>query len=347
MPLQDDNGLGSLADELGDVWAEDAAEEQGSSFLDGLREGRTEPLSRSQGPDTSINTADMHDFGIGGDIAVQSSPLQRRRSRKASEPGLLSPQPNGHSRTKRKSHQHTDSSAYDGSDYGSMSDDESSSLPPSLLRRISDIESLTRMSMHSDDTLSEAGGIIPRTTLALRDLGAQSSIENSATRLMTAYTSMSTHRTHKTRDLLSATHGLPFSSLSEPEFDDLLTHIDALIACTTIPASRQNPILSLQILISDTTALMHALRALADSLQECKVAAGAAGRKLKSVREMVDEMVAEEELREESIRIIQMGDWDRRLAGRQVGRHCRDVVSGFERVCEGWRERLLQGQVAA
>ena len=347
MAIQDDNGVGSLADELGEVWGDETGEEQGSSFLDGLQGGGIEPLSRSQGPDTSINTADTHDFGIGGGIAVQSPQPQRRRSRKSSQPALLSPQPNGHSRTKSKAHQRTGSTAYDGSDYGSMSDDESSSLPPSLLRRISDIESLTRMSTHSDDTLSEHGGIIPRTTLALRDLGPQSSIENNATRLMTAYTSMSTHRTHKTRDLLSATHGLPFSTLTEPDLDDLLTHIDALIACTTIPASRQNPILSLQILISDTTALMHALRSLADSLQESKVAAGAAGRKLKSVREMVGDAVAEEELREESIRIIQMGDWDRRLEGRQVGRHCRDVVSGFERVCEGWRERLLQGQVAA
>ena len=345
--------MGSLADELGDVWAEDVVDDQGSSFLDGLREGSAEPNSISQGQEQSTNLGDMHDFGMG--MPVQSpqlpSPVLRQHSRKASRSNALSPQTNGQLNSKSK-HRKTESS-YDGSDYGPDSDTED--LPPTLLRRISDIESLTRISAHADDRLGENGGIIARTTAGLKDLGPQASIENGTTRLITAYTSMSTHRTHKTKDLLSQSHSLLFAPqsygsavpsraqwLDEDVLDDLLDHVEQLMDCIPVAvAGGPNPLLSLQILISNTAELIYALRALADVLQESKVAAAAAGRRLKSTRELVAEMRLEEELREEGVRWIEKGDWERRLRGRECGRVCSDVVSGFERTCEVWRERLL------
>jgi hypothetical protein len=350
--------MGSLADELGDVWGEDAVDDHGSSFLEGLREGSSEPVSLSQRPEHSMNLADMHDFGMG--IPVQSpqptSPVQRH-SKKLSRPNALTPQSNGHPTTPSR-HRKTESQ-YDGSDYGPDSDPED--LPPTLLRRISDIESLTRISAHADDVLGENGGIIARTTAGLKDLGPQASIENGTTRLITAYSSMSTHRTHKTKELLSQSHSLLFAPqaygsavpwraqlLEEDVLEDLLGSVEELRDCVPVSAAGgPNPLLSLQILVSNTAELVYALRSLADVLQEAKVAAAAAGRRLKSVKELVAEMRVEEELRAEGVRWIENGDWERRLQRRDCEKVCGDVVRGFERVCEDWRERLLRSAEAS
>ena len=60
---------------------------------------------------------------------------------------------------------------------------------------------------------------------------------------------------------------------------------------------------------------------------------------------MMLELRKEQDLGEEGRRWIEMGDWERRLREREGARMCGDVVGGFERVCEGWRERLLSGGV--
>lgn len=342
--------MGSLADELGDVWGDEAVYDHGGSFLEGLREGSAEPSSMGQEQEQSMNLGDMHDFGMGMAMLNPPSPV-RRHSKKPSESATFSSEISGNS--KLQSRHRKNESNYDGSDYGPESDTED--LPPSLLRRISDIESLIRISTHTDDVLGENGGIITRTTTALKDLGPQASIENGTTRLITAYTSMSTHRTHKTKELLSQSHSLLFAPqaygssvpsraqlLEEEVLDDLLKNVEELMDCIPVAvAGGPNPLLSLQILVPNTAELVYALRSLADVLQESKVAATTAGRRLKSVKELVAEIRMEEELREEGLRWIEKGDWDRRLQQRECGRVCSDVVRGFERVCDDWRERLL------
>lgn len=60
---------------------------------------------------------------------------------------------------------------------------------------------------------------------------------------------------------------------------------------------------------------------------------------------MMLELRKEQDLGEEGRRWIEMGNWERRLREREGARMCGDVVGGFERVCEGWRERLLSGGV--
>lgn len=340
------NGMGSLADELGEGWGEDAVEDQ-SSFLDGLREGSAEPFSPD---DRSINVGDMHDFGMGMMAQSPPPPIPDPQPPRSLKNQMLSPLPNGNS-YRPLGHRKTDS-AYDGSDYGPESENED--LPPTLLRRISDIESLIRISTHTDDVLSENGGVVPRTTKALKDLGAQASIENGATRLITAYTSMSMHRTHKTKELLSQSHSLLFAPqayglpspaqlLEEEVLDDLLHTVDELRDSIPVTSGGPSPLLSLQILVSNTADLVYSLRSLADVLQESKVAVTTAGRKLKSVRDLVADFRLEEELREEGMRYVEKGNWERRLQDREGAKVCRDVVNGFERTCEVWRERLLAG----
>src|SRR5947209_5042827 len=125
---------------------------------------------------------DMHDFGFGMTLQSPTHPSFLQ------PPYLTSPR-KPQSRNSR--HQKAES-IYDGSDYGPDSDNEDTDVPPILAKRIRDIETVTRMSMNTD-TLSEDGGVIKRTTNALKDLGPQSNIENGVTRLITAYTSMATH----------------------------------------------------------------------------------------------------------------------------------------------------------
>jgi hypothetical protein len=341
--------MGSLADELADVWAEDAVEDAaGAGFVEGLQEGSTELVSLESGPEQPINMDGTHD--IGSRIPPQPPSPLRQHSKKLSKSNNLSPQLNGHSHLPPR-HRRTESN-YDGSDYGPDSDLED--LPPTLLRRISDIESLTRISAHADDAVfGENGGIIARTAAGLKDLGPQASIENGTTRLITAYTSMTTHRAHKTKEFLSQSHsllfapqaygmGAPVQVLGEGAIDELLENVEELMAALPVASvGGPSPLLSLQILVSNTAELVYALRSLADVLAESKVVAGAAGRRLKGVRELVAEIRNEEELREEGVRWIKAGDWEGRLARREGARICGEVVSGFERFCEGWRERLV------
>lgn len=232
---------------------------------------------------------------------------------------------------KRKSRHQRTESKYDGSDYGPDSDLDEDGFSPSLAKRMGDIESLVRMGVNTEDALSEGGGVIKRVTQALNDLGPQATIEANLSRIIAAYTSMATHRTNKTRDLFSQTHWLLYGNILElPEetIDVLLTEFETLSA--TIPVMpQQDPLLSLQILASQTLDLAYTLRSLTDVLQESRIQTNTASRKLKSVRDMVEDMCVEQDLVETSMMLIQAGDWDRRCQERQAAATCREVIEGF------------------
>ena len=60
---------------------------------------------------------------------------------------------------------------------------------------------------------------------------------------------------------------------------------------------------------------------------------------------MIVELRREHELGEEGRRWIEMGGWERRLREREGARVCGEVVGGFDRFCEGWKVRLMEGAV--
>ena len=326
-----DNGLGNLADELEQAWDDDGEEEGQSIFLEGLREGEgTQDSSMMRDLQSPHALHDMDDFGPG--MVLQSPQDQLNGQSPASRvpPNCRNSQL---SEPKAKGHQRQES-AYDGSDYGpeSEAEQEEESLPPMLRKRLREIESLTRMCVNPEDAVSEGGGTVRRVVQGLKDLGPQGNIEYGTTRLITAYTSMASHRTHKTRDLFTLSHSLMYGGnlwqLPEELLDLLLDDINNL--ASSLPFLRpQNPLLSLQILASQTDELTIALRSLTDLLQESRLASSAAMRKLKSVRDIVEDMALEEELVENSILLIQAGDWDRRCRSRQAARTCQEVCSGF------------------
>ncbi len=337
-------GLGNLADELGETWDEDGAGNQSSGFLEGLREGENAPtgLLSPDAQDTSYGVNDMHEFGLGMCVQSPTTTSHPQTLRPSSaKPGKSTRKPN---EIQRNGHEGAES-PYDGSDYAPDSDPDDADCSPLLAKRIHDLEKVTRMSSNPSDALSEDGGVVLRTSKALKDLKSQSSIENGTTRLITAYTSMATHRTHKTRELFSQSHSLLYGSilnLPDETIDLLLAEIASLHDSTSLKnITPQSPLLSLQILASSTNDLMHSLRSLADVLQESRLASNLAARKLKAVREMVEEMRVEEELTDMSIMLIQAGDWDRRCRERSAARTCREVVTGFSKTCDLVRERYL------
>jgi hypothetical protein len=334
-------GMENLADELADAWDEDAGDGAGSSFLEGLREGSLEP---SLLPDEMCNGGD---FDHGGAYSVRSPPTPSRRP--VLDEALYSPTrlAGNVKRDTSKRHKRGESQ-YDGSDRGAVFDrEEAEGILPALAQQMGNIEALASRGL-GDDTVSEAGGVIPRTTTALKDLGAQASIENGATRIITAYTSIASHRTHEIREVFSLAHSLlldRYPTLSEEEIDSLTYELDLLIRYLQLP-SGPSPLQSLQSLVANTTDLAHSLRSLSDILQESRQAASAASRRLKNARDFVMELQYEEEAREEGIRYLEKGDWDRRIRQREAQRVCGDVVAGFETTCNVWRDRLF-GTISA
>ncbi|KAK2747539.1 hypothetical protein FQN57_002032 [Myotisia sp. PD_48] len=362
-------GLGSLADELAEAWGEDgdAEEEEG---LSGLQE------QGGEAEEPEVGEEDYRSYTE----SINSTPIHRRdgdRLYSGSTPSSLAPSPMKRQAERLRTmggsnqrHRRNESSLYDGSEYGNDSDfEEPGNLPPSLEARMAGIEQFVRMS--ASESQDESSQVINRVIAGLRDLGGQGDVESSATRLITAHASLTSHLTHQTRSLQTLTHPLLFSHfpvLSLDAIEDLIPLIENILPNLPFPdpihahgasmqhqdafedrlidSSPSTPLSSLQALLSQTSDLTYTLRALSDTLHESRQLTSAASRRLKFVRELVADMRREEEAREEGTRWIEKGDWNKRLEEREAGRVCRDVVSGFEAVCGEWRARLFGPDVA-
>ena len=341
----DTSGLGNLADELGETWGQEDSGVQSSSFLQGLREGSLEAAQNPVSPSALGQTEFPPPGSVQSPVSTSSETYQ---TLSAMLSPLEPPKPPRNTRHRR------DESQYDGSDYGPESEsDDFTNIPPSFAKRLREFERVTRFSMNTEDTLSEDGGVLKRTTRALKDLGPQTGIENGCTRLITAFTSLATHRTHKTRELFSQAHSLlfansastapsPLSTLPEELLDLLLSELSDLSqTLSPISLHSPSPLLSLQILGSDSTTLLATLRGISDTLTESKQLTSTASRRHKSVRELLSEMTLEDALVQESILLIQAGDWDRRCRERMAARICREEVTGFQKTCDIARERWV------
>jgi hypothetical protein len=319
--LPEGENVGNLADELAGAWDEDGAEEPGSSFLEGLREGSVDPSS-------------LHD---------DRSPTTPSRKQVFDDP-IYSPtrsagnvKRNTYRRHKRGESRHDDSDhckGFDGEDVDGIS--------LGLAREMANIEAFARQGLNGD-SVSEAGGVISRTMAGLKDLGPQASIENGATRLLTAYTSVASHRTQNTRQIFLLAQSLLldiYPTLSDEEIDNLISELELLIQYAQLPPG-PSALQSLQTLVANTSDLTHCLRSLSDTIQESRQAASAASRRLKNARDFVMELQQEEQVREESIGYLEKGGWDRRIRQREAQRLCGDVVAGFETTCDAWRYRLF------
>ena len=341
--------MGNLADELGDdAFNDEGVYDDSSIFLDGLREGQDISGLEQQAEDESGHrqntlealTANGHD-------------------RETIKSGTPSP-----SRSRRQTDHETN---------GSYTHEESDDLPRSLSRAIDGVALLVREFTTTDEAVSEGGGTIQRMLHYLQDLGPQSSIEASTTRLVTAYNAMTSHRMRAMKDVVRETQALLYRSshlyeLPPELIESIIEQIHQLQASispaetlpysngdinanistsprkssSTAPSTSPNPVLSLHHLTTDTTLLTTHLRALTDTLTETHHLTTLASRRLRTTRDIVETMNNENELAELAIQHINAWGWDGRLAGREAGRQVREVLDGFEAVCEGWRGRMVE-----
>ncbi|KAI1798586.1 hypothetical protein F4811DRAFT_547964 [Daldinia bambusicola] len=311
-----DNGLGNLADELADALSGSGEEEY---YEDG------EERSQLGDRDQALNDG-VRDSGVD----VESQPDHREKTKHTSL-GIPSPPGRGHRRT---------GSAYDGSEYGSESDLESPGMPPSLVARIDAVESLARRGTENNGSPSD--GVFRRLTDGLRDLGSQSGVEGSTTRLITAHSALATHLAHQTRQIHNLTFPL-LSPLVQPPDPETIDSLLPLLTSVSeeMPRPATSALNSLSALHSVTSDLVQTLNYLSDTLHMSRQTTTTATRRLRTAKEMVAEMKREEELKEEGERWLTRGNWGERLQKRECAIVCREVVGGFEEVCNGWRARLL------
>ncbi|KAI1133904.1 hypothetical protein F5Y05DRAFT_400589 [Hypoxylon sp. FL0543] len=315
-----DNGLGNLADELADALSGSGDEEY---YED---EGQPGLGYNQQGDDDREAADGVRDSGV--DVASQ--PEQHKRN-KSTSLGIPSPPGRGHRRT---------GSAYDGSEYGSESDLDTPGMPPSLVAKIDAVESLARRGTESNGGPTD--GVFQRLTEGLRDLGSQSGVEGSTTRLITAHSALATHLAHQTRQIHNLTFPLLSPLVTPPDPDT----IDSLLPLLTsvadeMPRPATSAYNSLTNLHTVTSDLIQTLNYLSDTLHMSRQTTTIATRRLRTAKEMVAEMKREEELKEEGEMWLTRGNWGERLQNRECAGVCREVVGGFEEVCNGWRARLL------
>lgn len=243
----------------------------------------------------------------------------------------------------RSRHHHRENSAYDGSDYGDDSDLEGADgISPSLDARMAAIESLARRGTEANG--SDRDSMIQRVVDALKDLGSQAGVENGASRLITAHTALTSHLSSQTRTLQALCH--PYlSPFAAPPDRDCIEEILPLLSglLLAVPTPTPYPLSSMHSLQASTAELTSILTYLSDTLHMTRQTSSLASRRLRTARETVIEMRKEAEAREEGERWIEQGNWDMRLASRDCASLVSDVIGGFEEVCNGWRERLVNG----
>ncbi|KAK8160742.1 hypothetical protein IWX90DRAFT_277011 [Phyllosticta citrichinensis] len=316
----DGGELGNLADELADA-EEDDYDEGETELVDGDASLNNHSDNQQQPgpPNGHVRELSRESAALLSPATVTMSPVKSLAGSK-------------HRRNR---------SRYDGSDYGSESDLEASDgISAGLEARMAAIESLARRGTENNG--SSTDGVMLRVTEQLRDLGTQAGVESAATRLITAHTALNSHLTHQTRILTSLTSSLcsPLAPLPSPETIDALLPLLA-DTISSVPNTPMKPLHQLTNLSNQTHDLLDSLSFLADSLHMGRQTSNLAQRRLKLVREAMGEWKRENELREEGIRWIERGNWDARLKERRVAVVCKDVVGGFEEICNGWRERLV------
>ncbi|UKZ57985.1 hypothetical protein TrVGV298_011846 [Trichoderma virens] len=262
------NGMGNLADELADAFSDSGEEGDYDAELQDYEKSADQP-GREDEATRGLSAND--DKRSDGDA------------------GLLSPRPKGHQRK---------TSLYDGSDYGSDSDLDIAGIPPSLMAKIDAVENLTIRG--TDNYGGTADDVLKRVIQELRDLGSQSSVEGSASRLITAHSALTTHLAHQTRQL----HNLTFPLLSPlapaPDVETIDTLLPLLVSLTEdMPRPSTSAFNSLTALHSITSELIQSLSYLSDTLHMSRQTTAAASRRLKSAKELVAEMRKEDDLREQ------------------------------------------------
>lgn len=253
-------------------------------------------------------------------------------------------------------------SRYDGSEYGSESDFEETELVSAGLEaRMAAVEAMARRGLEENGSANDE--VVARLTKGLKDFGSQGDMEmgvtrcvfrhhhvhkssaNKVGRLSTAYTALSTHLANQTRILAQLASYLmsPLSTIliSPDLLADLDEPLDAALESipTLMPSSK--PPQSLHILLTETAELIQDLNYLKDTLQVNQQTTLTASRRLKAAKDVLRETQKDIEEREASVAWIEQGGWGVKLEERRAAADCANILGGFEKVCDGWGQRIL------
>jgi len=91
-----------------------------------------------------------------------------------------------------------------------------------------------------------------------------------------------------------------------------------------------------------TDNLLELLSTLSDSIHMVREIESTATRRLQSTRELATSLRKEFDEVEKADKLLRDGEWESRLAGRKGGKMCREMVKGFESVCDGMRAKLVE-----
>lgn len=354
-----DGGLGNLADELAEAWDEDEDEDEDADADADAGEiegeiGNDDELPRPQTLDEQVSNVAGGVGGVGGRLNELSL---------HDDTGTGSPIPSKRNKTSA-THQRAESRGSPGSPCGGGGGggdsefEDAAALAGVLDERINGIEKLSHYPAGQE--------LVARMVQQLRDISGQSKIETNTSRLITAHSSVTAHLAAQTRALQAATQPLlyaaQFTPLAPHDIEAVIPLIDGLIPQLPYPVLHRHrqdedegedegevspqpqqgdAVTSLRALLTQTSDLIHDLRSISDTLHESRQLTSAATRRLRSARELLADIRWDEQVREEGLRFIEKGEWDRRLAQREAKKACGDVVGGFEKVCGEWRMRLF------
>ncbi|KAK3069310.1 hypothetical protein LTR53_012448 [Teratosphaeriaceae sp. CCFEE 6253] len=185
---------------------------------------------------------------------------------------------------------------------------------------------------------------IPRTIALLQDLGQQAGLETGVQRLVTSTNSLAAHLLAQGRSLqlLAASLYSPFAACAptlDPEIvDETLPLIDALLL--DLPRPDPAALQGMQKLERETTSVVQTLSQLTDTLQMGKQITSTAARHLRTTQNMVVDLRRERERADLARHELAKASAHERIKERRCAAQCREVMAGFEEVCEALRASL-------
>jgi len=208
------------------------------------------------------------------------------------------------------------------------------------------MNSIARMTSYSS---SAEDPLIPKTIALLQDLGNQSGLEARAHRLTTSTNSMTSNLGAQSKAFQAFSSSLysvlTFSAPLDPSIaEETAPLVEALLK--ELPLPDTSPLQGLQKLERETANVIQSLSQLTDTLQMGKQLTTSASRHLKTTQTMVADLRRERERADLARHELVKGDVEAKLRSRTCATACRDVVSGFEEVCDALRESLI-GDVSA
>ncbi|TKA32363.1 hypothetical protein B0A50_01469 [Salinomyces thailandicus] len=306
-------GGGNLADELDQL--DDDEFTEGDTTMDDVSHEGGQQLSQQQ-REEEVHGKEPRDSGI--DVTYRSR--------------TNSPQVRNFSKPFAKSQKPPDEQEEDG-------ETQEDRLSPDLEDAISSIARMTAYTSTTEDPL------IPRTVALLQDLGDQSQLEAGAQRLTTSTNSMTGHLKAQIKTLqhLSASLLSPFMAFSAPldpaMAEETAPLVEALLKDLPVPDTAA--LHGLRRLDRETADVLQTLGQLTDTIQMGKQITSSAARHLRTTQTMVAELRQERERAELARYQLARANTAEQLMERRCASECKDVMSGFEEVCEALRLSLV------